>query len=152
MRISVISVGRDRSGPTLELVQAYAGRCPWPIRLIDVGPRTGPDPVRNRADEASRIQKSLSAGSVLIALDEHGQSLDSRAFASCLAHFQEDGRSDVAFVLGGADGLDPALVKRAERVLALGPMTWPHRLARVMLMEQLYRASTILAGHPYHRD
>lgn len=69
-----------------------------------------------------------------------------------LAAWQADGVSDLAFVLGGADGLDSALLQRARLSLAFGPMTWPHRLARVMLLEQLYRASTILAGHPYHRD
>ena len=152
MRVTIAAVGRDRSGPTRELFDDYCRRCPWPVRLREVpAPATGA-PERRLAEEAARLSSAVSRDAVLIALDETGRDLTSRALATRIAAWQRQGRAELVFLIGGPDGLDPALIQRADLVLALGRMTWPHRLVRVLLAEQLYRASTILAGHPYHRD
>ena len=152
MRVTIAAVGRDRSGPTRDLFDDYCRRCPWPIRLLEVSPRTTGPPERRLAEEAQRLSSTLARDAVLIALDENGRALTSRAFATKVGGWQRQGRSDLVFLIGGPDGLDPALIQRADLVLTLGRMTWPHRLARVLLAEQLYRAATILSGHPYHRD
>jgi 23S rRNA (pseudouridine1915-N3)-methyltransferase len=98
------------------------------------------------------ILAALPAGVPLVALDERGLSWPSRLFAERIAGWRDRGIGELAFAIGGAEGLDPAVLERAETVLSLGPMTWPHLLARIMLLEQIYRARQILAGHPYHRD
>lgn len=152
MRLTIAAVGRDRAGPTAELVDAYIERCPWPVRLVEVVPRRNLPPARRLDDEAERLMRSIPAAATVVALDERGLELTSQAFADRLATWRDDGVAEVAFVIGGADGLAPALTRRAALTLAFGRMTWPHRLVRVMLLEQIYRASTILAGHPYHRE
>jgi 23S rRNA (pseudouridine1915-N3)-methyltransferase len=152
MRVTIAAVGRDRSGPTRDLFEEYCRRCPWPIRLLEIPPRTSAPLERRRAQEAERLSSAVSSDSALIALDQNGRNLTSRALASKIGAWQRHGHSELACLIGGPDGLDPALIERADLVLALGRMTWPHRLVRVLLAEQLYRAATILAGHPYHRD
>jgi 23S rRNA (pseudouridine1915-N3)-methyltransferase len=152
MRVTIAAVGRDRSGPARDLLDEYCRRCPWPIRLYEVPPRTTASPERRLAEEAERLASAVPRDAALIALDESGRNLTSRALAARIGTWQRQGRSELAFLIGGPDGLDPALTERADLVLALGRMTWPHRLVRVLLAEQLYRAGTILAGHPYHRD
>jgi 23S rRNA (pseudouridine1915-N3)-methyltransferase len=152
MRVTIAAVGRDRSGPTRDLFEEYCRRCPWPIRLHEISPRTTGPLERRRAEEAERLSGAFAGAAALIALEENGRNLTSRALATKIGAWQRQGRGELAFVIGGPDGLDPALMGRADLVLALGRMTWPHRLVRVLLAEQLYRAATILAGHPYHRD
>jgi 23S rRNA (pseudouridine1915-N3)-methyltransferase len=152
MRVTIAAVGRDRSRPARDLFDEYCRRCPWPVRLREVPPRTTAPPERRRAEEAERLASAVPPGTVVIALDESGRNLTSRALAAKIGAWQRQGRSELAFLIGGPDGLDSALIQRADLVLALGRMTWPHRLVRVLLAEQLYRAATILAGHPYHRD
>jgi 23S rRNA (pseudouridine1915-N3)-methyltransferase len=88
----------------------------------------------------------------VVALDERGKSITSGAFAQQLMRWRDDGRPAASFIIGGADGLDPALAGKADLVLSFSPLTWPHQLVRIMLSEQLYRATTILSGHPYHRE
>lgn len=102
--------------------------------------------------EAELILAALPHGSRLVALDERGAAWSSVELASRLAGWRDAGHSAVAFAIGGADGLGTAILERADAVVSLGPMTWPHLLVRGMLLEQLYRAQQILAGHPYHRD
>jgi 23S rRNA (pseudouridine1915-N3)-methyltransferase len=152
MRVTIASIGRDRSGPTRALCEAYARRCPWPVELVEIASRAALPPERRLEDEAARLLRATAADAVLVALDERGRMLDSRGFAGLLAAWRDAGRAGIAFVIGGADGLAPAVLERADERLAFGRMTWPHRLVRVMLLEQIYRAQTILAGHPYHRD
>ena len=152
MRFLLLAIGRDRQGPTAELVGAYLKRCSWRVEAIDIPKRTQGDRERRLADEALKIRQALPAGAALIALDERGDDLSSRELAEQIKTFQDDGRQALAFVIGGADGLDPSLIKTANRCLAFGRAVWPHRLVKVMLAEQIYRASTILSGHPYHRD
>lgn len=152
MRLTIAAVGRDRAGPSAELVDEYVRRCPWPIRLVEVAPARNLPPGRRLDDEAGRLVRAIPADATIVALDERGAELTSQAFAERLAAWRDATVGDVAFVIGGADGLAAALTSRAALTLAFGRMTWPHRLVRVMLLEQIYRASSILAGHPYHRQ
>jgi 23S rRNA (pseudouridine1915-N3)-methyltransferase len=152
MRMTIAAVGRDRAGPARDLFEEYGKRCPWPIRLVEIPLRTAMPLERRLVDEGARLSDAIPGDAVRIALDERGRLLSSGAFAARIGAWRHQGRSDLGFLIGGPDGLLPDLIARADLVLALGRMTWPHRLVRVLLAEQLYRASTILAGHPYHRE
>lgn len=155
MRITLIAVGRLRGGPEADLVADYLDRFARtgrnlglpPVSVVEIDDRQS----RNMADEAARITRALPDRAALAVLDERGRMLTSPDFAGHLAGWRDAGR-DMALVIGGADGLDPALRQRADLAISLGPMVWPHMLVRVMLAEQLYRAATILAGAPYHRS
>ncbi len=153
MNIHIVAIGRARSGPEAVLYEHYAGRVTrWPVSLIekDLRGRTAPDHIADA--EAELLQQAVPDGAFVVALDERGRQCTSRAFAELLRDQQDDGRRDVAFLIGGADGLAPALRDGADKVLSLGQATWPHLLVRGLLAEQLYRAQQILAGHPYHRE
>lgn len=152
MRVTIVAVGRDRSGAARELFDDYCKRCPWPIRLVEIAARSALPLERRLTAEGEALSGAVPRGATLIALDERGRLMGSRAFATRIATWQAGGRAELAFLVGGPDGLAADLVARADLVLALGRMTWPHLLVRVLLAEQLYRASTILAGHPYHRE
>lgn len=143
MRVTILAVGRSRDAELGRLIERYRRRCPWPIGLVELLPRRG-------ESEAARLARAMPAGAALVALDEGGEPASSAAFAARLGGWRDAGR-DVAFLIGGADGLDQELLARADWQLALGRLTWPHLLVRLLLVEQLYRAATILAGHPYHR-
>jgi len=155
MKIQILAVGDKAPGWADAAVDEYLRRMPreWAIRLIPVRPerRDGQPVERIRATEAARLLERCPRDARIIALDERGEQWTTRQFADALANWREDGR-DVALVIGGADGLDPVLLSRAERLLGLSRLTLPHALARVLLAEQLYRAWSLLAGHPYHRD
>jgi len=151
VRVTILAVGRDRTGPARELFQDYRQRSSWPIDLVEVVAPSGLPAPRRRAEEAARLLGALPRGALPIALDERGRQLDSAAFARRLGAWRDRGESGLAFLIGGPDGLEPTVLERARAVYALGRMTWPHRLVRVLLAEQLYRAQAILAGHPYHR-
>ncbi len=103
------------------------------------------------AAEAALLEKAIPSGALVCCLDERGKVMSSPDFADQLGQWRDNGRQDVAFVIGGADGIDPAVRERADALLSFGKMVWPHMLVRVMLSEQLYRAASILAGAPYHR-
>ena len=148
MRITVAAVGRARDGPLRSLFDGYAGRLPWEVVLREAVEARGPDRKRR---EAEKLRAALPRGAVKVALDERGRSFDSRALASWIGRRRDEGGREIAFAISGADGLDEAIRDDADLVLSFGAMTWPHGLVRVMLMEQLYRAHAILAGHPYHR-
>jgi 23S rRNA (pseudouridine1915-N3)-methyltransferase len=150
MRVTIAAVGRDRSGAARELFDDYCRRCSWPIRLVEIAPRSALPLERRLADEAARLAGAIPRDAALVVLDERGRLLSSRSFATRIAAWQQR-RGELAFLIGGPDGLAGELIERADLVLALGRMTWPHLLVRVLLAEQLYRASAILAGHPYHR-
>lgn len=155
MRVHLLAVGRLRGGPEAALVADYLARFErtgrprglGPARVVEVEDRRGGGP----AAEAALLAAALPEGALLVALDERGDTLDSPGFAALLRRAADDGRRDLAFAIGGADGLDPAFRDRADRRLSFGRMVWPHMLARVMLAEQLYRTASILAGSPYHR-
>ena len=150
MQVIIAAIGRDRAGPTRELFDDYCRRAPWPIRLVEIAPRSSEPTERRLREEADRLLQAVPQGAVLVALDEAGRQLDSAGLARRIARWQEE-HGTLAFVIGGPDGLARSVLDRAEIALAFGRMTWPHRMVRVMLAEQLYRASTILSGHPYHR-
>lgn len=149
MQVIIAAIGRDRAGPTRDLFDDYCRRSPWPIRLVEIAPRSSQPIERRLREEGDRLLRAVPQGAALLALDEGGRQLDSAGLARRMAGWQE--RGTVAFAIGGPDGLARSVLDRAEATLAFGRMTWPHRLVRVMLAEQIYRASTILSGHPYHR-
>lgn len=155
MRLTIVAVGRLRGGPEAELVADYlarfdrAGR-PFglgPSRVVEVEDRKG----AGSTAEAALLAAALPKGAVLVALDERGQAMGSPDFAAMLRRLADAGTRDLALAIGGADGLGSEFRDRADYLVSLGRMVWPHMLVRVMLAEQLYRAATILAGGPYHR-
>lgn len=155
MRLHLCAVGRLRAGPERALLDDYLERCDRTGRPLGLGPATVHE-VEDRKGggpeaEAALLSRAIPQGAFVVAMDERGRTLTSPGFAAELARVRDSGRQDMAFLIGGADGLSPALRARAELVLSFGPMVWPHLLARVMLAEQLYRAATILSGGPYHR-
>ncbi|MFK7869758.1 MAG: 23S rRNA (pseudouridine(1915)-N(3))-methyltransferase RlmH [Roseobacter sp.] len=155
MRVHLLTVGRLRLGPEKELVDDYLLRFDRTGRALGLGPAklTEIDDRKNggMAGEARLLRRSIPQGAHLVVLDERGRLQSSPDFAKRLAGWRDSGRADVAFVVGGADGIDPALRAEADDALSFGKMVWPHMLVRVMLAEQLYRAASILAGSPYHR-
>ena len=156
MRLHICAVGRMRAIDTERpLFDDYLTRFNRTARPLGLGPLTEHE-VEDRkgggmAAEADLLSRAVPTGAVLVAMDERGAVMSSPEFAAQLAKWRGDGRQDLALVIGGADGLAPALRDRADTALSFGRMVWPHMLVRVMLAEQLYRAATILAGGPYHR-
>ena len=159
MRVVVIAVGRLKQGPERELAERYRAR------FEDVGRRLGfrgvdvhelpegrhADPASRMAEEAAAIGAAIPDRSMLVVLDERGENLESTVFADKLAFWRDDSVQCAAFVIGGADGLAAEFRRKANVRLAFGRATWPHQIVRILLLEQLYRAGTILSGHPYHR-
>jgi 23S rRNA (pseudouridine1915-N3)-methyltransferase len=152
IRFRLLVIGKLRSGPLKELQELYAGRIFPPVTIIEVEERRRLPVAQLKHREGELLLGALPSRIPLIALDEGGSAWSSRALADRIAAWRDRGLAELAFAIGGADGLDAAVLGRAEAVLSLGPMTWPHMLVRGMLLEQLYRAQQILAGHPYHRD
>jgi len=158
MRIAIAAVGRMKAGPERELVARYldraaAGGKPLALtgfEVAELAESRAAAPAARKAEEARGLRAALPEG-VVIALDERGRSIGSEDFAARLARWRDEGRPAAGFLIGGADGLDPELVRAADLALSFSPMVWPHQLVRIMLAEQLYRATTILSGHPYHR-
>ncbi len=155
MRLHLCAVGRLRAGPERDLVDDYLARTDRTGRPLGLGPVTEHEVEDRRgggmAAEAALLSRAVPDGAALCVLDERGKMLSSPEFAQVLAQWRDAGRQDAAFVIGGADGVDPAFRARADLMISFGRMVWPHMLIRVMLAEQLYRATTILAGSPYHR-
>ena len=154
MRIAIVAIGRLPRGPEAELAKTYVERATAAGRALGLGPVElieAESRKPGKAAEAEALKPHLE-GAHLIACDEHGTARPSRAFAEEIARLRDRGVRRLAFAVGGADGLDPALLAAAQGRLAFGPQTWPHALARVMLAEQIYRAVTILTGSPYHRE
>jgi 23S rRNA (pseudouridine1915-N3)-methyltransferase len=159
MRLLVIAIGRLRQGPERELAERYRER------FDDVGRKLGfrgldvheipesraRDATTRMTEEAAGISALMPDRHVLVALDERGENVDSTAFAGYLGRWRDQSVANTIFVIGGADGLSPDLRRKAKLRVAFGAATWPHQMVRVMLLEQIYRAATILAGHPYHR-
>jgi 23S rRNA (pseudouridine1915-N3)-methyltransferase len=159
MRLLVISIGRLKQGPERELAERYRGR------FDDIGRKLGfrgldvheipesraRDTATRIAEEAAAISAQIPDKSVLVTMDERGSNIDSATFANHLGRWRDESVANNVFVIGGADGLSPDLRRKAKLSVAFGAATWPHQIVRVMLLEQIYRAATILAGHPYHR-
>ena len=154
MKVAIVAVGRLGRGPEAELVKLYAERATAAGRALGLGPVEVVEVEARKpgkAAEAEALAPHLE-GAHAIACDEHGRPLASRAFAGEIGRLRDQGVRRLVFMIGGADGLDPAILATAKSQLAFGPQTWPHALARAMLAEQVYRAISILAGSPYHRD
>ncbi len=155
MRLAIVALGRLGRGPEADLVKDYVARAHGAGRALGFGAVEVIE-VENRkpgkAAEGEALLTALAGFDHTIACDEHGSAAPSRAFADRVAALRDRGARRCAFVIGGADGLSPAVLERADALMSFGPQTWPHALARAMLAEQLYRAVSILAGSPYHRD
>jgi 23S rRNA (pseudouridine1915-N3)-methyltransferase len=159
MRLIVVSIGRLKQGPERELAERYRER------FDDIGRKLGfrgldiheipesraRDAATRMAEEAAAISSAIPDKSVLVVLDERGDNLASEGFARHLGRWRDEAIGNTIFAIGGADGLSPELRGKAKLRIAFGSATWPHQMVRVMLLEQIYRAATILAGHPYHR-
>jgi len=155
MRVHLCAVGRLRQGPERDLVDDYTTRFDRTGRALSLGPLAVHEVEDRRGGgmeaEADLLARAIPQGALVAVMDERGRTLSSPDFADQLAKWRDGGRQDVAFVIGGADGLAPAFRDRADFALSFGKMVWPHMLVRVMLTEQLYRAASILSGAPYHR-
>jgi 23S rRNA (pseudouridine1915-N3)-methyltransferase len=154
LTIAILAIGRLPRSPETDLVKTYVERATNAGRSLGLGPVEVIEVEAKKPGKAAEAEvlKAHLADAHIIACDEHGQARPSRAFADEIAALRDRGVRRLVFVIGGADGLDPALLAQANGKLAFGPQTWPHAMARAMLAEQVYRAVTILAGSPYHRD
>lgn len=155
MRVHLCVVGRLRAGPERDLIDDYLKRFDKTGRAHSLGPVSVHEVEDKKgggmAAEAKLLRKALPSGAVICALDERGDVMSSPAFANRMERWRDTGAQDLAFVIGGADGIDPSLRAEANQLLSFGKMVWPHMLVRVMLSEQLYRAASILGNSPYHR-
>lgn len=155
MKLRIVAVGRLKGGPEADLIADYKQRFDrtgralslGPLEIVEVEDRKG----GGQKAEADLLLRAIPDGAFVVAMDERGKLVTSPEFSQNLASWRDQGQRDCVFVIGGADGLTDALRNRADHKLSFGKMVWPHMLARVMLTEQLYRASNILSGGPYHR-
>ncbi len=159
MRLTIAAVGRLKAGPERELAGRYLERASklgrgiglHPVEIIEIDESRARRPEERMAQEGAALAALLKADHVCVALDARGKVLTSEEFASRLAGWRDGGRGAAYFFIGGADGRTHSLPRTPDLTLAFGSATWPHQLVRIMLLEQLYRAATILSGHPYHR-
>ncbi|MFO1118107.1 MAG: 23S rRNA (pseudouridine(1915)-N(3))-methyltransferase RlmH [Beijerinckiaceae bacterium] len=159
MRLTLAAVGRLKAGPERELVERYAERIAGAgkgVSLSDLAVRETEEskarrPEDRKAEEARALRALIPDGARTVTLDERGKSISSEAFAAQIGAWRDGGLRNLCFVIGGADGLDPSLRAEASLVLSFGALTLPHQIVRALVVEQLYRAVSILAGHPYHR-
>lgn len=158
MRIVVAAVGRLKGAET-ELSERYRKRAAQTgrqlglrdVEIIEIRESRADSPDKRMLEESIALANIIPSGAAVVLLDGRGDNLDSAAFANQLAQWRANGKSAAVFIIGGADGLSPSLRDKATMRLAFGAATWPHQMVRVMLLEQIYRATTILTGHPYHR-
>lgn len=159
MRLIIISIGRLKQGPERELAERYHERFGEIGRKLgfrgldihEIAESRARDPATRISEEAVAMTAAMPEKSTLIALDERGDNIESAAFARLLGRWRDEQVANCVFAIGGADGLSPELRRKAQLRMAFGAATWPHQMVRVMLLEQIYRAATILSGHPYHR-
>ena len=160
MRIVVAAVGRLKVGAERQLAERYLDRAAnagrtlgiRPIEIVEVKDSRARDPARRILEESIALRSLIPEEGVTVALDARGENLTSEQLAAHMRAWSEGGRPSTFFIIGGADGLGEAIRAPADLTLAFGPWTWPHQLVRIMLLEQIYRAFTILTGHPYHRE
>jgi 23S rRNA (pseudouridine1915-N3)-methyltransferase len=160
LRVLILAVGRMKQGPERELVARYLDRAIASGKSLGLSGFAVTELTESRAgstasrktEEARHLTAALPQAGMVVALDERGKAIGSEDFARRLGRWRDDGTAAVSFVIGGADGLDPGFTASADMILGFSVMTWPHQLVRIMLAEQLYRATTILSGHPYHRE
>lgn len=159
MHVTIIAVGRMKAGPERELIARYQKRFSLAGKNLGL---SGPDIIEineskasssdlRKSEEAKKIVSAIPDGAFVIALDEHGKNISSTALSKNIRRIQEDGNRTIIFLIGGADGHGDLALKRANLMLSFGQLTWPHQIVRLLLVEQLYRITTIQSGHPYHR-
>jgi 23S rRNA (pseudouridine1915-N3)-methyltransferase len=155
LRLHVLAIGKLKAGPEKTIADEYQMRLEGLGRKTGIGKLTVRDFAESQAPTAAQRRdddaRNLATSAATIVLDERGKTLSSEEFAKLLRHHLEQGTQDLAFLMGGPDGHAQQIRDRADHLLSFGPMTWPHRLVRVMLFEQIYRSVTILVNHPYHR-
>jgi 23S rRNA (pseudouridine1915-N3)-methyltransferase len=159
MRVVIAAVGRLKSGPERDLAERYLKRTVQAGRsvglsdfdIIEIRESRADNPARRMLEESIAIANVIPERAVIVLMDARGESMPSASFAGRLQAWRTEDKPAVVFVIGGADGLAPALKDKSNLTMAFGAATWPHQLVRVMLLEQIYRAVTILSGHPYHR-
>jgi 23S rRNA (pseudouridine1915-N3)-methyltransferase len=159
MRIVIAAVGRLKRGPETELSERYRKRAAQTgrnfglrdVEIVEIRESRATEASKRMIEESIALANVIPQGAAVVLLDTRGQALDSANFAAQIAKWRGDDRPAAVFLIGGADGLAASLHEKADLRLSFGAATWPHQLVRVMLLEQLYRAATILAGHPYHR-
>ena len=151
MKLHLIACGRMKAGPEKTVFEHYAGRLNPALTVREVEEKKRLEGAELKAREADLLLAAVPEGAVIVALDERGRDLSSPEFAAKIGSWRDEGRRDLALLIGGADGLDGSVRKRADLVLNLGKLTWPHMLVRGLIAEQLFRAQCILSGHPYHR-
>ncbi|MBX3520150.1 MAG: 23S rRNA (pseudouridine(1915)-N(3))-methyltransferase RlmH [Xanthobacteraceae bacterium] len=159
MRLLIAAVGRLKAGPERELLARYVERANAsgkslslaPLDIVEIPESVAQGAPKRKADEAKALLAAVPEKAKIIALDERGKNISSEDFANRLARLRDDGAACTALLIGGADGLDETLRKKADIVIGYGAATFPHQLVRILLAEQIYRAVTILSGHPYHR-
>jgi 23S rRNA (pseudouridine1915-N3)-methyltransferase len=152
MRLKVSAIGRWKAGPERALYEHFARRITFPLEFKEVEEKKKlPQPALIRR-EGALLLAEVPKDATIVALDARGKPLSSIAFAKKLGAWRDDGVRDVVFLIGGANGFDEVVRRKASLTLSLGPMTWPHLMVRAMLAEQIYRAQAILSGHPYHRE
>lgn len=152
MKILVSAIGKIKTAsPQQQLYLDYIKRIPWKFECKEFDVKIA-DTAQRKSREAELLLSACTGYEYIIALDESGKLLSSREFSEHIGNWQQDGISSFAFVIGGADGLDSSVMKKAKLAWSFGRVTWPHMLVRGMLAEQLYRSYSVLSGHPYHRD
>lgn len=152
MKLKIIAVGSLKDGPEQGLIKNYCKQLNWHLQIIEVATSSALSGKLLKEFEAEKIIPKIPDDSLLIAMHEHGKSITSQAFSSLLETIETNEHKTVCFLIGGANGLAKSLLDKSKYKLAMGHMTWPHKLARVMLVEQIYRAEKILQRHPYHRS
>jgi 23S rRNA (pseudouridine1915-N3)-methyltransferase len=151
MQILIAAIGKIKSGPELALYDYYTQRIPWKITLKEYEIKKPLASQARKEKETELLLAGVQDSEHIVALDEGGGQMTSAALARHLRKIRDDGARRIAFIIGGADGLHESVLKRAQLSLSFGSLTWPHMLMRALLAEQLYRAHTIISGHPYHR-
>lgn len=152
MQLTLAAIGKWKSGPEKALFEHYAARLKWKLTLREHDITRPLEGEARMEQEGAWLAKATEEADLRIALDEGGKELNSVQFARWLGQKRDEGARHIAFIIGGADGLAPSLRERCALTLCFGRVTWPHLLVRGLLAEQLYRAHTILSGHPYHRE
>jgi 23S rRNA (pseudouridine1915-N3)-methyltransferase len=152
MNLLIAAIGKSKPGPERVLYEHYAKRIPWKMTLKEYELKKQLPSLQRKEQEADLLLDAVKQADYVIALDEKGKDLNSIAFAAQLQKCQDQDRHNIAFIIGGADGLHDTIQKRADLLLSFGRLTWPHMLVRGLLAEQLYRSYSILSNHPYHRE
>lgn len=151
LKIDVICIAKIKNNAFAKLIGMYEKRINWPLNIISLESKHI-EPRKCQNDEAEKILKHINSQAVIITLDEKGKPYSSIEFSRKLQQYANDGLNHIQFIIGGADGLTKEIRQKSDLILSFGSQTWPHALARVMLLEQIYRSQQILSGHPYHRE